>query len=43
MNLFGFFDHRQFFVTTKEKLEDSSGIEKDEFLEKIKQVGGWKL
>ncbi|XP_032261114.1 coiled-coil domain-containing protein 175 [Phoca vitulina] len=31
-------DKIQFFVNTKEKLEDSSGIEKDEFLQKIKQM-----
>ncbi|XP_006730119.1 coiled-coil domain-containing protein 175 [Leptonychotes weddellii] len=31
-------DKLQFFVNTKEKLEDSSGIEKDEFLQKIKQM-----
>uniref|UniRef100_A0A452UDS3 Coiled-coil domain containing 175 n=1 Tax=Ursus maritimus TaxID=29073 RepID=A0A452UDS3_URSMA len=31
-------DKIQFFVTTKEKLEDSSGIEKGEFLQKIKQM-----
>ncbi|XP_035584052.1 coiled-coil domain-containing protein 175 isoform X4 [Zalophus californianus] len=30
-------DKIQFFVNTKGKLEDSSGIEKDEFLQKIKQ------
>ncbi|XP_025725721.1 coiled-coil domain-containing protein 175 isoform X1 [Callorhinus ursinus] len=31
-------DKIQFFVNTKGKLEDSSGIEKDEFLQKIKQM-----
>ncbi|XP_034848639.1 coiled-coil domain-containing protein 175 [Mirounga leonina] len=31
-------DKLQFFVNTKEKLEGSSGIEKDEFLKKIKQM-----
>ncbi|XP_045865882.1 coiled-coil domain-containing protein 175 [Meles meles] len=31
-------DKIQFFVNTKEKLEDSSGIEKEEFLQKIKQI-----
>ncbi|XP_047592054.1 coiled-coil domain-containing protein 175 isoform X3 [Lutra lutra] len=31
-------DKIQFFVNTKEKLEDSSGFEKEEFLQKIKHI-----
>lgn len=30
-------------MNNKEKLEDSSSVEKDEILQKIKQVGRWKL